>query len=56
MNVSLLEKLEDAAYDWVERRPEYVRLAAASDIEKITFQRGVLGATDFGRQFFRAVS
>jgi hypothetical protein len=46
---------DEGAYDWVEERPEYIRLAARSGV-KIGFDRGAIRVTAFGRQFFQAVS
>jgi hypothetical protein len=44
------------AYAWVESRPEYLELAKRPDIKKLSFDRGLMRVTAFGRQFFRAVS
>jgi hypothetical protein len=56
VNVTYSEYRSDQdAYDWVETRPEYVRLAALPDVN-ITFDKGLVRITDFGRQFFRAVT
>lgn len=44
------------AYDWVQTRPEYVRLAERPGIIKLSFDRGLIRTTEFGRQFFRAVT
>jgi uncharacterized protein YjbI with pentapeptide repeats len=46
----------DDTYDWVQSRPEYVRLANKPSITEITFEKGLIETTDFGRQFFRAVT
>lgn len=55
VNVTYLEFRTDAgAYDWVQKRPEYVRLAKL--ITQLNFDRGLMRTTDFGRQFLRAVS
>ena len=43
-------------YDWVETRPEYVELAKLPDITKLNFDKGLIRNTDFGQQFFRAVT
>jgi len=43
-------------YDWVQTRPEYIRLAERPDLTELTFDKGMVRATDFGRQFFRAVT
>lgn len=44
------------AYDWVLTRPEYLRYCAEADENTIDFDKGIISATDFGRQFFCAVS
>jgi hypothetical protein len=46
----------DNAYDWVEARPEYIRLVEDPHVAELTFDKGVLKATDFGWQFFHAVN
>jgi hypothetical protein len=46
----------DNMYDWVLSRPEYVRLAKKPGITNITFDKGLIETTDFGQQFFRAVT
>jgi hypothetical protein len=46
----------DHVYDWVEKRPEYVRLSRLPGVSKIGFDMGLMRKTDFGRQFFRAVT
>lgn len=46
----------DHAYDWVEMRPEYVRLTKQPDVNVLEFDTGSIRTTDFGRQFFRAVT
>jgi hypothetical protein len=56
VNVSFQEYLSDGDYDWVQKRAEYLRLAAQPDISNIAFDKGLLQASDFGLQFFRAVS
>jgi hypothetical protein len=55
VSVSYLEFQTDiGAYDWVQERPEYVRLAKL--ITQLTFDKGLIRTTDFGRQFFRVVT
>jgi hypothetical protein len=55
VNVTYTEFSTNAgAYDWVKERPEYVRLA--EQITRLTFDRGLMQTTDFGRQFLRAVT
>lgn len=55
VNVTYTEIQMDAgAYDWVQKRPEYVRLADL--ITQLSFDRGLMQTTDFGRQFLRAVT
>lgn len=43
------------SYDWVESRPEYIRIAAQSRVTHVSFDKGALQITDFGRQFNHAV-
>jgi Abortive infection alpha len=55
VSVTYLEFQTDVgAYDWVQERPEYVRLAGL--IAQLTVDRGIMRTTDFSRQFFRAVT
>ena len=55
VNVTYTELRMDAgAYDWVQKRPEYVRLA--EQITQLGFDRGLIRTSDFGRQFLRAVT
>jgi Abortive infection alpha len=55
VNVTYTEFQTDAgSYDWVQERPEYVRLADL--ITQLNFERGLIQTTDFGRQFLRAVT
>jgi hypothetical protein len=57
INVGYDEYLtDDHAYDWVQTRPEYVRLAEQPDVTALSFDTGLIRTTDFGRQFFRAVT
>ncbi|MBI4290393.1 MAG: DUF4393 domain-containing protein [Betaproteobacteria bacterium] len=44
-------------YDWVEERPEYLRLRSAHESEtvKVTHADGIMGRTALGIQFTRAV-
>ncbi len=57
VNVTYAEyKKGGDAYDWVQTRPEYVRLAEQPNVTKLNFDKGLIRTTDFGRQFFRAVS
>jgi Abortive infection alpha len=57
VNVTYLESRSgDDAYAWVQTRPEYVRLAERPGIIRLSFDRGLIRTTDFGRQFFRAVT
>jgi hypothetical protein len=44
------------AYDWAEKRPEYIRLTMDPSITNLWFEKGALLVTDFGLQFFRAVN
>ena len=44
------------AYDWVEFRPEYIRIAAQPRVANVSFDKGALQITDFGLQFIRAVN
>jgi hypothetical protein len=46
----------DDAYDWVQTRPEYVRLGAQPGVNKINFTKGIVRTTAFGRRFLSAVS
>lgn len=45
------------AYDWVEKRPEYIELKNKHDSgsSEVKFQKGVLNRTSFGEAFARAV-
>lgn len=47
----------DDMYEWVESRPEWVRLKAVRETEtaKVTFHQGTLARTAFGLQFATAV-
>jgi hypothetical protein len=57
VDVSYREHLTgDNMYDWVQTRPEYIRLSKRPDITKIDFDKGVIKTKDFGQQFFRAVT
>jgi len=57
VNVTYTEyRTGDGAYDWVHMRPEYVRLTERPNVTKINFDKGLIRTTDFGRQFFRAVT
>lgn len=56
MSVTFQEYLADGDYGWIQKRPEYIRLAAQPDSSEISYDKGVIRATDFGLQFFRAVS
>jgi len=44
------------AYDWVETRPEYVRMSEHPKVTKLSFDKGLIRTTDFGWQFLRAVT
>jgi hypothetical protein len=44
------------AYYWVLARPEYARLSAQPGVSNLSFDKGLIRTTDFGRQFFLAVS
>ena len=48
---------EPTSYDWVEQRPEMVRLKKdrETDTQKVTYQRGVLRRTQLGARFALAV-
>ena len=45
------------AYDWVENRPEYksIKQSTETELVKISFHRGHVGRTDFGKLFAEAV-
>jgi hypothetical protein len=43
-------------YNWVQERPEYVRLAGRTKDNALTIYPGAIKVTNFGRQFFRAVT
>lgn len=47
----------DGAYEWVEKRPEYLRVKAQHENEtaKVSFAAGIIGRTALGIQFGRAV-
>lgn len=53
-----LQLTNGSAYDWVEQRPELVRLRETREDEqhKVEIGRGVLNRTAFGIQFARAIS
>jgi hypothetical protein len=46
-----------AAYDWVEARPEYIRLREQHENEKVklTYEKGMIVCTQFGQRFAAAV-
>lgn len=46
-----------AAYDWAEKRPEFIRARAQyeTDTDKVVAVGGVLGVTEFGQRFAAAV-
>ena len=44
------------AYDWVQTRPEYVRLAEQPNVTNLKFDKGLIRVTSFGQQFLRAVT
>jgi hypothetical protein len=48
---------ETTSYDWVEQRPETVRLKKEleTDTQKVTQQMGILVRTQFGTRFASAV-
>jgi hypothetical protein len=48
--------VEEARYDWVDSRPEYLRIAQEPDIERLEIQKGVISRTAFGERFLRAVA
>jgi hypothetical protein len=50
-------KSSPGAYDWVQSRPEYIRLKKERETEKgkVTITKGVLTPTAFGQQFALAV-
>jgi len=57
VNVTYAEsRTGNDAYDWVQTRPEYVRLAEQPNVTNLSFDKGLIRTTDFGRQFFRAVT
>lgn len=59
MNVDYATKLiNDAAYEWVDQRPEVLRLRQSHENEKqkLEIVHGILHRTAFGSQFARAVS
>jgi Abortive infection alpha len=57
VNVTYSEHRADKdAYAWVETRPEYIRLNESPGIINLRFDKGLIRTTDFGRQFFRAVT
>ena len=47
-----------ARYDWVEARPEYIRLRKEHESEKVKliYQKGMMFRTQFGQRFAAAVS
>lgn len=59
VNVDYVTKLMDAAaYEWVDQRPEVVRLRQTheNEMQKLSIAHGILERTAFGVQFARAVS
>lgn len=57
VNVSYDQYLPgDGRYDWVQERPEYAQVADRPDVTSLTFDKGTIIATYFGRQFFQAVT
>jgi hypothetical protein len=42
-------------YDWVEKRPEYIRLTKLVDPTRLEIGKGLIRPTDFGRQFLSVV-
>ena len=58
ITVSYDNHLNDSSfYDWVEKRPEFIRLKKSNTDEasKIVFQKGTLRPTSLGLQFSKAV-
>lgn len=50
-------RTDESFYSWVVERPEYIRMSQnLGNGLSIQFDKGILRATDFGKQFFRAVS
>jgi hypothetical protein len=47
---------DDQAYAWVQERPEYARFAEDPSVTTLDFVKGLLRRTDFGEQFFQAVT
>ena len=43
-------------YSWVRTRPEYISLRKSLNIVNLKIDEGVMDATDFGQQFYRAVT
>jgi hypothetical protein len=57
VNATNAERLTgDQAYDWVQERPEYTRLAKDPSITKLGSDKGLIRRKDFGQQFLRAVT
>jgi hypothetical protein len=44
------------AYDWVMTRPEYLRFKESPGVEDLQYDAGLVEPTNFGRDFFRAVT
>ncbi len=44
----------DSSYNWVQRRPEFLAWQAQFE-SSVTFEKGVLNVTDFGKRFARAI-
>lgn len=49
-----VEWLGENSYQWVERRPEFLAWKAQFE-SSISFEKGVLRVTDFGKRFARAI-
>lgn len=48
---------DKSAFDWVEKRPEFIKLKEACESEErmVTYEKGAISRTDFGAQFAAAV-
>jgi hypothetical protein len=44
------------AYDWVLTRPEYIRFKESPKVEDLQYDTGLIEPTNFGKDFFRAVT
>jgi hypothetical protein len=56
VNAVFVELLSLDEHRWVRQSPDYVRFRKQSGISTVSFDKGLIRVTSFGRQFFRAVT